>query len=129
MDFTDRLAYSGPQPVFSPNRRLLASADGYRLVVRAADSLAVVALCSCLDRIENIAWSPDSDHLLCGLFHRATVQVFCVSGRCRAGVWLVGRQVGERWGGAWAGWDRAWPGGKSGGLAASLVDGMPNFNC
>lgn len=79
MDFTDRLAYCGPQPVFSPDGRLLASADGYRLVVRAADSLAVVALCSCLDRIESIAWSPDSDHLLCGLFLRATVQVFCAS--------------------------------------------------
>lgn len=83
MDFTDRLAYCGPQPVFSPDGRLLASADGYRLVVRAADSLAVVALCSCLDRIESIAWSPDSDHLLCGLFLRATVQVFCASGERR----------------------------------------------
>lgn len=79
MDFTDKLAYSGPQPVFSPDCRLLASADGYRLVVRAADSLAVVSLCSCLDRIETIAWSPDSDHILCGLLKRATAQVFCVS--------------------------------------------------
>lgn len=79
MDFTDRLACSGPTPVFSPDRRLLASADGYRLVVRDADSLAVVALASCLDRVESIAWSPDSDHLLCGLFRRATVQVFCAS--------------------------------------------------
>ena len=79
MDFTDRLACSGPPPVFSPDRKLLASADGYRLVVRAADSLAVVCLASCLDRIEALAWSPDSDHILCGLFKRATVQVFCVS--------------------------------------------------
>ena len=79
MDFTDRLAYSGPPPVFSPDRKLLASADGYRLVVRAADSLAVVCLASCLDRIEALAWSPDSDHILCGLFKRATVQVFCAS--------------------------------------------------
>ena len=79
MDFTDRLACSGPPPVFSPDRKLLASADGYRLVVRAADTLAVVCLASCLDRIETLAWSPDSDHILCGLFKRATVQVFCVS--------------------------------------------------
>ena len=79
MDFTDKLACSGPPPVFSPDRRLLASADGYRLVVRAADSLAVVSLASCLDRIEALAWSPDSDHILCGLLRRATVQVFCVS--------------------------------------------------
>lgn len=79
MDFTDKLACSGPAPVFSPDRKLLASADGYRLVVRAADSLAVVCLASCLDRIESLAWSPDSDHILCGLFRRATVQVFCVS--------------------------------------------------
>lgn len=79
MDFTDKLACSGPPPVFSPDRRLLASADGYRLVVRAADTLAVVALASCLDRIEVLAWSPDSDHVLCGLLRRATVQVFCAS--------------------------------------------------
>ena len=65
--------------MFSPDRKLLASADGYRLVVRAADSLAVVCLASCLDRIETLAWSPDSDHILCGLFKRATAQVFCVS--------------------------------------------------
>ncbi|KAL4858112.1 WD repeat-containing protein [Chlorella vulgaris] len=79
MDFTDKLAYSGPQPVFSPDSKLMASADGYRLVVRDAASLAVVSLCSCLDRIESISWSPDSDHILCALFKRATVQVFCVS--------------------------------------------------
>lgn len=79
MDFTDKLACSGPAPAFSPDRRLLAAADGYRLVVRDAESLAVVSLASCLDRIESLAWSPDSDHILCGLFKRASVQVFCVS--------------------------------------------------
>ena len=99
MDFTDAVSYSGPQPVFSPDRKLLASAEGYRLVVRAADSLAVVSLCSCLDRVESISWGPDSDHLLCGLFKRATVQVFCVSDpdwACNIAEGLAG-VVAARW--------------------------------
>ena len=79
MDFTDALACSGPPPVYSPDARLLAAADGFRLVVRDAESLAVVCLASCLDRIESLAWAPDSDHILCGLLRRATVQVFCAS--------------------------------------------------
>lgn len=79
MDFSDVLPITGPAPVYSPDKKLLATAQDYRLVVRDVESLAVVGLFSCLDRVEHVAWAPNSDHILCGLFKRATIQVFCVS--------------------------------------------------
>ena len=77
MEFSDPLA--GQLAAYSPDRRLLASAEGYRVVVREVESLAVAAVHSCLDSVEHLSWSPDSSRLLCCLFKRATVQVFCVS--------------------------------------------------
>lgn len=74
MDFSDAIVATCP-PIYSPDGCLLASAEGYRVVVRKVESLSVAALFSCLDRVEHLAWSPDSDRLLCGLFKRATVQV------------------------------------------------------
>eukprot|EP00887_Chlorella_sp_A99_P007526 scaffold2.g7526.t1 len=78
MDFSDCIAHTCA-PIYSPDGRLLASAEGYRVVVRECESLAVAALFSCLDCVEELSWSPDSDRLLCSLFKRATVQVFSVS--------------------------------------------------
>lgn len=79
MDFSDAIPCTGPAPAFSADKKHVACAQDYRVVVRDVETLAVVALFSCVDRIEHIAWSPAGDHLLCGLFKRATLQVFSVS--------------------------------------------------
>jgi hypothetical protein len=69
---------NGPPPVFSPNGRYLATAVDFRLVVRDVDTLNVVHLFSCLDKIQHIEWAADSDYLLCGLYRRAMVQAWSV---------------------------------------------------
>lgn len=48
-------------------------------MVRDVDSLAVVAVFSCLDRIQALAWSPSGENILCGLYARSTVQVFSLT--------------------------------------------------
>ena len=47
-------------------------------MVRDVDTLNVVHLFSCLDKIQHIAWAADSDYLLCGLYRRAMVQAWSV---------------------------------------------------
>ena len=44
---------------FSPDGRYLASAAGYRLILRDVDTLQIVQLYSCVDAIESIDWSCD----------------------------------------------------------------------
>lgn len=43
----------------------------FRVVVRDADSLAVTALFSCLDRVEGVQWSPDGNFVMATLVKRA----------------------------------------------------------
>lgn len=79
VDFSDKAPFSGPSlPCFSPNGKYVALAQDYRLVVREVDTLAVVGLHSCLDRIESLSWSPNGDMVLCLMPNRGTVQVFNV---------------------------------------------------
>lgn len=77
-DFSEVYRGNGPPPAFSPNGRYLATAVDFRLVVRDVDTLNVVQLFSCLDKIQHIEWAADSDYLLCGLYRRAMVQAWSV---------------------------------------------------
>ena len=79
MDFSEAYRFGGPLPTYSPDSRFVASAAEYRLVVRDVETLQVVHLCSCLDRISQIEWSCDSDHILCALYKRPTLQLWSVS--------------------------------------------------
>lgn len=65
MDFSETFKCSGPT-AYSPNGRYLAIAAEYRLFVRDADTLAVVQLYSCLDKIHTVDWSPNSAYVMCG---------------------------------------------------------------
>jgi WD40 repeat protein len=78
MDFSEAYKFSGPSPIFSPDGRFLASVVEYRLIIREAETLSVVQLYSCLDRIDSMEWSPNSMYILCGLFSRAMIQVWSV---------------------------------------------------
>lgn len=44
-------------PAYSPDGRFIAAAVEYRLVVREVESLKVVQIYSCLDKIHRIEWS------------------------------------------------------------------------
>lgn len=67
--------YSGSLPAYSPDGKYLATAEDFKLVVRDVDTLQVVQLYSCLDRIKQLEWCCRSEYVLCGLTQRPIVQV------------------------------------------------------
>lgn len=64
---------------FSPNGKLIASAAAYRVIIRDVDSLQICQLYSCIDAIEAIEWSCDSEYVLCSIPKRGAAQVWSVS--------------------------------------------------
>lgn len=74
IQFSEALEQSG-HAYFSPDGRLVATAAGYRLLIRDADTLQIAQLFSCMDAIECVEWSCDSKYVLCGIFNRGFVQV------------------------------------------------------
>lgn len=79
LEFSDTIAFSGPPPVLSPDGRLVALAQGVKLVLKTVDTLKVIGLFTCLDRIETVQWSSTGEHILCAQYKRGTVQVFSVN--------------------------------------------------
>jgi hypothetical protein len=65
MDFSEPYRCAGPI-AHSPDGRLLAIAVEYRLFIRDTDSLNVVQLYTCLDKIHSVEWSANSQYVLCG---------------------------------------------------------------
>eukprot|EP01041_Mallomonas_annulata_P002829 gene2829-5557_t len=63
----------------SPCSKFVASAQGTRLTVRTLPILEVLYIFPCVDKIEKIEFSPDSNYILCGLYGRCTVQLFLIS--------------------------------------------------
>lgn len=61
MDFSEAYRTStGIPPKFSPDGRFIAAVVEYRLIIREVDTLRVVQLYSCLDRVNAIDWSFNS---------------------------------------------------------------------
>mgnify|MGYP001807593983 CR=1 FL=1 len=59
MDFSEAYKCS-LLPSYSPDGQFLAAAVEYRLVIRDVESLQVVQIYSCLDKIHHVEWSPNS---------------------------------------------------------------------
>ncbi|CAD7696704.1 unnamed protein product [Ostreobium quekettii] len=79
MEFSDEaVKFAGPVPPTSPDGRYVAVAVEYRLIVRDWQTLRVVQMYSCLDRIQHVEWSSDSSYILCGLYDRSIVQVWSI---------------------------------------------------
>ncbi|BDA42493.1 probable POC1 centriolar protein homolog A at N-terminal half [Coccomyxa sp. Obi] len=78
MDFSEAYRYSGSLPTYSPDGKYLATAEDFKLVVRDVDTLQVVQLYSCLDRIQQLEWCCRSEYVLCGLTQRPIVQIWSV---------------------------------------------------
>jgi WD40 repeat protein len=78
MDFSEAYRISSIPPAFSPDGKYIATAVEYRLVIREVESLRVVQLYSCLDKIHHMEWSCTSTYVLCLLKDRGIVQVWSV---------------------------------------------------
>ena len=76
MDLSEAYPFSGPHPHFSPDGEYVAVVVEYRILVREVDTLRVVQLYSCLDKIQSYQWSPDSKYILCVLKGRPIVQIW-----------------------------------------------------
>ncbi|KAJ4457612.1 putative WD-repeat protein [Paratrimastix pyriformis] len=75
MDFSD--AWPGT-PKFSPDGIYCAASNGLRVTIRKLATLEEIRSFTCLDKIETLDWSPDSQYILCGLFRRGIVQVWSI---------------------------------------------------
>ncbi|KAJ3218127.1 WD repeat-containing protein wrap73 [Dinochytrium kinnereticum] len=76
MDFSELYKQSSFICRFSPDARYLATAVDHRLVIRDAESLAIRHLFNCSDTLSDIAWSPDSELILCCSFKKGVSQVW-----------------------------------------------------
>ena len=65
--------------MFSPDGAKVATAVDHRLVLRDAETLAVIFMQDCDSKIDRIEWSRDSDHVLCAMYRKGKVQCFRAS--------------------------------------------------
>lgn len=81
VQYSECHSQSGGHVRFSPDGRFIATAAGYRLIVRDVDTLQIVQLYGCIDAIEDITWSCDSEYVLCSIQKRGSAQVWSVSNK------------------------------------------------
>jgi WD40 repeat protein len=84
--FSAPFQFSLKNVCYSPSATLLASASGSNLTIRDATSLEILHTHTCIDKIEHIEFSPDSEYIFCGIFARCAIQVYSVADpkwRCR----------------------------------------------
>lgn len=63
----------------SSSCKLLASAIGSNVTVRDMSTLDVVHIFTCIDKIETLQFSADSEYLMCGMYARCAIQVFSMA--------------------------------------------------
>ena len=86
-------AVLGSTSMFSPDSKYVAIASGSRLTVRLADTMETLHVFSCVDKVEKMAFSPDSQYIMCGMYSRDAVQIFSIADgewRCRVNEGVAG---------------------------------------
>lgn len=78
-DFSDALEQSNGLVQFSRRTNYVAAASGNKLIVRDANSLEIIQVFPCIDKIERLEWAPDGQYVFCAMIVRSAVQVFCVA--------------------------------------------------
>ncbi|KAL5015357.1 hypothetical protein ScPMuIL_009627 [Solemya velum] len=76
MNFSELFRQTNQLCQFSPDGKYLATVVEFRLIIRDVDSFQIQNLYTCLDTIQQIEWSADSQFILCSLFKRGIVQVW-----------------------------------------------------
>ena len=73
------LVYFSPASIASGSPKYIAVAAGNRILVRDIESLRVVQIFSCIDKVERMEWSPDGQYIYAAFIQRGSVQVFAVA--------------------------------------------------
>ncbi|RDD42428.1 WD repeat-containing protein WRAP73 [Trichoplax sp. H2] len=79
MNFSELFKQNRGLCKFSPNGQFVANGVQYKLVIRDCQQLQISNLFACLDVIEHIQWSPDSQLILCGMYKRSLIQVWSLN--------------------------------------------------
>ncbi|KAJ3106075.1 WD repeat-containing protein wrap73 [Phlyctochytrium planicorne] len=75
-DFTELYKQTSYLCRYSPSSASLATAVDHRLVIRDADTLKIRHIFNCSDTISDIAWSADSELILCCSYKKGLIQVW-----------------------------------------------------
>eukprot|EP01083_Nonionella_stella_P102232 290652_1 len=64
---------------WSPSGELLATTEGNQLMIRSGDSLQIINVHSCVDLIDKIEWSSNSEYILCLIRKRGIIMIWSIS--------------------------------------------------
>ncbi len=91
--FSAPLSHQSKNIICSPNSKYLLSSSSTSLTLYDLPTLQLHHHYSCIDKIEKIEFSSDSQYILCGIYNRSTIQVFSVNDltwRCRINESIAG---------------------------------------
>ena len=83
----------GSSSIFSPDNQYVGIVSGSRLTIIEADTMLALHVFPCVDKIDKVIFSPDSQYVLCGMFSRNAVQIFSIADgewRCRVNEGVAG---------------------------------------
>ena len=76
MNFSEVFKKSHNLCSFSPNGAYLLTCWSYKVTIRTSDTLQIVRLYTCMDAVQEISWSSDSNFIMCCMYKRNCVQVW-----------------------------------------------------
>ena len=91
---------AGYAAVFSPSSSHFASMSGSKVTVRRTKTLSVSQIYQCIDKVDRIEFSPDSNHIMCAQYSRNAIQVFSIQDptwKCRINEGVAG-VINAYWG-------------------------------
>uniref|UniRef100_H2Y8F9 Anaphase-promoting complex subunit 4 WD40 domain-containing protein n=1 Tax=Ciona savignyi TaxID=51511 RepID=H2Y8F9_CIOSA len=78
MNFSELFNQTQSLVRFSPDGNYLANCVSYKVIIRAVETLQILRLYTCMDAVQSLEWSSDSQFLLCAMYKRGLVQVWSV---------------------------------------------------
>nr|XP_002131694.1 WD repeat-containing protein WRAP73 [Ciona intestinalis] len=78
MNFSELFKQTQSLVRFSPDGNYLANCVSYKVIIRAVDTLQILRLYTCMDAVQSLEWSSDSQFLLCAMYKRGLVQIWSV---------------------------------------------------
>nr|CAB3267764.1 WD repeat-containing protein WRAP73 [Phallusia mammillata] len=78
MNFSELFKQSQGLCKFSPDGQYLVNCVSYKVIIRDVETLQIIRLYTCVDAIQAVDWSSDSQFLLCAMYKRGMCQVWSI---------------------------------------------------